>query len=50
MSDSIIQIKDVNKWYEWKKQFLAEKIISTKMIGITEIEPAPGRYVKKKNK
>ena len=39
-----------NEWYEWKKQFLAEKIISTKMIGITEIEPAPGRYVKKKNK
>ena len=39
-----------NEWYEWKKQFLSEKIISTKMIGITEIEPAPGRYVKKKNK
>ncbi len=39
-----------NEWYEWKKQFLLEKIISTKMIGITEIEPAPGRYVKKKNK
>ena len=39
-----------NEWYEWKKQFLAEKIILTKMIGITEIEPAPGRYVKKKNK
>ena len=39
-----------NEWYEWKKQFLAEKIISTKMIGITEIEPAPGRYVKNKNK
>ena len=39
-----------NEWYEWKKQFLAEKIISTKMIGITEIEAAPGRYVKKKNK
>ena len=39
-----------NEWYEWKKQFLAKKIISTKMIGITEIEPAPGRYVKKKNK
>ncbi len=39
-----------NEWYEWKKQFLAEKIISTKMIEITEIEPAPGRYVKKKNK
>ena len=39
-----------NEWYEWKKQFLAEKIISTKMIGINEIEPAPGRYVKKKNK
>ena len=39
-----------NEWYEWKTQFLAEKIISTKMIGITEIEPAPGRYVKKKNK
>ena len=39
-----------NEWYEWKKQFLAEKIISTKMIGITEIEPAPGSYVKKKNK
>ena len=39
-----------NEWYEWKKQFLAEKIISTKIIGTTEIEPAPGRYVKKKNK
>ena len=39
-----------NEWYEWKKQFLAEKIISTKMIGINEIEPAPGRYVKKKLK
>ena len=39
-----------NEWYGWKKQFLSEKIISTKMIGITEIEPAPGRYVKKKNK
>ena len=39
-----------NEWYEWKKQFLGEKIISTKIIGTTEIEPAPGRYVKKKNK
>ena len=39
-----------NEWYEWKKQFLAEKLISTKMIGINEIEPAPGRYVKKKLK
>ena len=39
-----------NEWYEWKKQFLSEKIISNKMIRITEIEPAPGRYVKKKNK
>ena len=39
-----------NEWYEWKKQFLGEKIISTKIIGTTEIEPAPGRYVKKKHK
>ena len=39
-----------NEWYEWKKQFLSEKIISTKMIEITERDPAPGRYVKKKNK
>ena len=39
-----------SEWYEWKKQFLGDKIISTKMLVFTEIESAPGSYVKKKNK
>lgn len=38
-----------NEWYDWKKEFLGDKT-SNKIIEMIEIEPAPGSYVKKKNK